>query len=216
MRIDIWSDIACPWCYLGLTRLDAALTRFEHGEHVQVELHSFQLDPSLPDSFAGTEAEYLAESKGLDLASVHRMTAQVADAAATAGLTLDFDRLVVANSRRAHRLLQEAKAVSADAAWKLELALFRAHFTDGRDVGDPETLVELAVAAGLESTSARAALDSPERDAAVARDIDEAARLGVRGVPFFVLAGKYGISGAQPPEAFDQALQLVWDELQTV
>ncbi|MBN9106611.1 MAG: DsbA family oxidoreductase [Propionibacteriaceae bacterium] len=216
MRIDIWSDIACPWCYLGLTRLDAALARFEHGESVQVELHSFQLDPSLPDSFAGTEAEYLAQSKGLDVEAVHRMTGQVAAAAATAGLTLDFDRLVVANSRRAHRLLQEAKAVSADVAWRLELALFRAHFTDGGDIGDPDTLVELASAAGLDGARARAALDSPERDAAVAKDIDEAARLGIRGVPFFVLAGKYGVSGAQPPETFDQALKQVWDELQTV
>jgi predicted DsbA family dithiol-disulfide isomerase len=216
VRIDIWSDIACPWCYLGLTRLDAALARFEHGESVQVELHSFQLDPTLPESFPGTEAEYLARSKGLELDAVHRMTGQVAAAATTAGLTLDFDRLVVANSRRAHRLLQEAKTDSSEVAWNLEMALFKAHFTDGRSIGDPETLVELASAAGLDSTRARIALDSPERDTAVAADIDEATRLGIRGVPFFVLAGKYGISGAQPPEAFDQALQLVWDELQTV
>lgn len=212
VRIDIWSDIACPWCYLGLTRLDQAITRFEHGDDVQVDLHSFQLDPTLPESFPGTEAEYLAETKGLDLETVHRMTGQVAAAAATAGLTLDFERLVVANSRRAHRLLQEAKTVSPSVAWALELALFEAHFTQGRDVGDPVTLVELATATGLDSARARAALDDPERDAAVTDDIDQAARLGVRGVPFFVLAGKYGVSGAQPPEAFDQALQLVWDE----
>jgi predicted DsbA family dithiol-disulfide isomerase len=214
MRIDIWSDIACPWCYLGLTRLGHALERFEHGDRVEVELHSFQLDPSLPDSFPGTEAEYLASSKGIDLASVRQMTGQVAAAAATDGLTLDFDNLVVTNSRRAHRLLQYAKGVSEEAAWQLELALFTAHFRDGLSVSDPDTLIDLAVGAGLDADGARAALDSPDLDAAVTADIDAAAQLGVRGVPFFVLAGKYGISGAQPAETFDEALRLVWDELE--
>ena len=214
MRIDIWSDIACPWCYLGLTRLGRALERFEHGDRVEVELHSFQLDPSLPDSFPGTEAEYLAASKGIDVASVRQMTGQVTAAAAIDGLTLDFDNLVVTNSRRAHRLLQYAKGVSDQAAWDLELALFHAHFRDGQSVSDPDTLVDLATGAGLDGAAARAALDSPDLDAAVSADIDAAAQLGVRGVPFFVLAGKYGISGAQPAETFDEALRLVWDELE--
>jgi predicted DsbA family dithiol-disulfide isomerase len=214
MRIDIWSDIACPWCYLGLTRLGRALERFAHADEVEVELHSFQLDPSLPESFAGSEAEYLAASKGIDLASVQQMTGRVAAAAAGDGLTLDFDALVVTNSRRAHRLLQYAKTVSAPATWTLELALFRAHFADGLSVSDADTLVELAVAAGLDADGARAAFDSPALDAAVAADVDAAARLGIRGVPFVVLAGKYGVSGAQPAEVFDEALRQVWQEEQ--
>ncbi|HEY3337738.1 MAG TPA: DsbA family oxidoreductase [Propionicimonas sp.] len=215
MRIDIWSDIACPWCYLGLTRLEAALARFEHGDAVEVLLHSFQLDPTLPESFAGTEAEYLATSKGLDTAMVEQMFTRVSAAAAPDGLKLGFDTLVVANSRRAHRLLQQAKLSdpSGRTTWKLEVALFEAHFSDGRNIGDPSTLVELAVGAGLDADAARQAIDSPARDAEVAADIDAAAQLGIRGVPFFVLADKYGVSGAQPPEAFDQALRQVWDEL---
>jgi len=140
VRIDIWSDIACPWCYLGLTRLEAALARFEHGEAVEVQLHSFQLDPTLPDSYPGSEVEYLASSKGLDRATVEQMFARVRSAAAPDGVVLNFDSLVVANSRRAHRLLQQAKLSdpSGRIAWKLEVALFEAHFTDGRNTGDPD------------------------------------------------------------------------------
>lgn len=218
VRIDIWSDIACPWCYLGLTRLEAALARFEHGDAVEVQLHSFQLDPTLPDSYPGTEAEYLAASKGLDTATVEQMFTRVSAAAAPDGLTLGFDTLVVANSRRAHRLLQQAKLSdpSGPTTWKLEVALFEAHFTDGRNIGDPSTLVELAVGVGLDADTAREALDSPELDAQVTADIDAAAQLGIRGVPFFVLAEKYGVSGAQPAEVFDDVLRQVWAELEPV
>lgn len=214
VRIDIWSDIACPWCYLGLTRLEAALARFEHGDEVEVQLHSFQLDPTLPDSYPGTEAEYLAASKGLDTATVEQMFTRVSAAAAPDGLRLGFDTLVVANSRRAHRLLQQAKLSdpSGRTTWKLEVALFEAHFTDGRNIGDPATLVELAVGAGLDADAARVALDSPELDAQVTEDIEAAAQLGIRGVPFFVLAEKYGVSGAQPAEVFDDVLRQVWEE----
>ena len=214
VRIDIWSDIACPWCYLGLTRLEAALARFEHRDEVEVQLHSFQLDPTLPDSYPGTGAEYLAASKGLDTATVEQMFTRVSAAAAPDGLRLGFDTLVVANSRRAHRLLQQAKLSdpSGRTTWKLEVALFEAHFTDGRNIGDPATLVELAVGAGLDADAARVALDSPELDAQVTEDIEAAAQLGIRGVPFFVLAEKYGVSGAQPAEVFDDVLRQVWEE----
>jgi predicted DsbA family dithiol-disulfide isomerase len=214
VRIDIWSDVACPWCYLGLTRLEAALARFEHRDEVEVQLHSFQLDPTLPDSYPGTGAEYLAASKGLDTATVEQMFTRVSAAAAPDGLRLGFDTLVVANSRRAHRLLQQAKLSdpSGRTTWKLEVALFEAHFTDGRNIGDPATLVELAVGAGLDADAARVALDSPELDAQVTEDIEAAAQLGIRGVPFFVLAEKYGVSGAQPAEVFDDVLRQVWEE----
>jgi predicted DsbA family dithiol-disulfide isomerase len=214
MRIDIWSDIACPWCYLGLTRLRKALERFEHADQVEVVLHSFQLDPSLPEVFEGSEADYLAASKGIDHATVRRMTARVSDAAADDGLRYDFESLVVANSRRAHRLLQHAKRVSETIAWNLELTLFHSHFTDGGNVGDPDTLVRLAAGAGLDAEAARSAIDDPELDAAVTADVLSANELGIQGVPFFVLAEKYGISGAQPLELFEGALRQVWDELQ--
>ncbi|QIK71187.1 DsbA family oxidoreductase [Propioniciclava coleopterorum] len=215
MKIDIWSDIACPWCYIGLTRFERALAGFEHAEGVQVVHHSFQLDPTLPESFDGTEAEYLAARKGGSVADMRAMFAHVARAAATEDLTMDFDTLVVANSRRAHRLLHAARDAdpTGGVQRRLEDALFRAHFTDGESISDADVLVRLAVAAGMDADLARAALDDPERDAQVAADIARASQLGISGVPFFVLADKYGISGAQPLEAFTQALAQVWDEI---
>ncbi|MFT3875883.1 MAG: DsbA family oxidoreductase [Propioniciclava sp.] len=216
MRIDIWSDIACPWCYIGLARFEQALASFAHRDGVEVRLHSFQLDPGLPEVYEGGEAEYLASRKGIPVEQARQMFAQVAEAAAGDGLTMDFDALSVANSRRAHRLLHAARDVSPQAAWDLERALFGAHFTDGESIADAEVLVRLAVEAGLDAEAARAALDDPERDAQVAADIAQATRLGIRGVPFFVLAEKYGISGAQPREVFGQALTQVWDELHPV
>ncbi len=215
MKIDIWSDIACPWCYIGLTRFERALAGFEHRDGVEVVLHSFQLDPTLPETYEGTEAEYLAARKGLPIDDVRAMFGHVAQAAATEGLTMDFDTLKVANSRRAHRLLHAAKDADPTGAAqrRLEDALFRAHFTDGESISDADVLVRLATEAGLDADVARAALEDPARDAQVASDIARAGGLGISGVPFFVLADKYGISGAQPFEAFTQALTQVWDEV---
>lgn len=215
MRIDIWSDIACPWCYLGLTRFERVLAGFEHADEVEVTLHSFQLDPSLPDRFDGTEAQYLATRKGLPDASIRQMFAQVQQAAATEGLTLDFDTVQVANSRRAHRLLHAAQHADETGrlAWRVKLALFEAHFVAGESIGDADTLVRIAGEAGLPETDARAALESPELEDEVAGDIRQARAYGIGGVPFFVLDGRYGISGAQPREVFAGALRQVWDEL---
>lgn len=219
MEIDIWSDIACPWCFIGLTRFQKALDGFEHRDEVSVRLHSYQLDPSLPDTFAGTEADYLATSKQMPKAQVEQMFEQVRAAGATEGLVLDFDRVQVANSRRAHRLLHAARVEDqqGDTMHRLKMALLKAHFTDGESTGDPEVLVRLAVEAGLEEDAARTAVgDGPvaeKLDQTVQNDINLAGHLGIQGVPFFVLANKYGISGAQPAEAFEQALSQAWREL---
>lgn len=215
MKIDIWSDIACPWCYIGLTRFRRALDGFEHRDGVEVRLHSFQLDPTLPDAHEGTEAEYLASRKGMPLDQVRQMFGHVQAAGETESLTLDFDALQVANSRRAHRLLHAAMdaEASGELAWALKMALFGAHFTDGASISDADTLLALATEVGLDADAAREALDSPKQDAAVANDITAAGQLGVAGVPFFVLADKYGISGAQPFEVFQQALAQVWAEV---
>lgn len=212
MKVDIWSDIACPWCYIGLTRFERALKAFPNSDGVEVTLHSFQLDPSLPESYDGTETQYLAQRKGMPEASVRQMFGHVTEAAATEGLTMDFDTLQVANSRKAHRLLHAAAAVSPAIAWELKKALLKAHFTDAESISDADVLVRLASTAGLDADIARAAIDSDELDAAVAEDISSAQRLGISGVPFFVLHDKYGISGAQPFEVFSQALAQVWGE----
>ena len=212
MKIDIWSDIACPWCYIGLTRFERVLAEFEHAEDVEVTVHSFQLDPSLPETFDGTETEYLSQRKGLPAAQVEQMFAHVNQAAATEGLHLNFDTVKVANSRRAHRLLHAARATEGVDAHGLEHALLRAHFVEGASISDGEVLVRLAPDAGLDAQVARDSLESDENDALVQADIDTAAQLGVSGVPFFVLHERYGISGAQPAEVFEQALRQVWDE----
>ena len=215
MKIDIWSDIACPWCYIGLTRFDRALQAFEHRDGVEVTLHSFQLDPTLPESYDGTEVDYLAARKGIPAGQVRQMFGQVQQAAATEGLTLDFDTVAVANSRRAHRLLHAAMDADPTGrlAHDLKLALFRAHFTQGETISDADVLVRLATSVGLDADVARASLEDQSRDAQVQSDIDAARSLGISGVPFFVLHDKYGISGAQPYEVFTQALTQVWDEV---
>lgn len=215
MRIDIWSDIAYPWCYIGLTRFDRVLAEFPHADGVNVTLHSFQLDPTLPESYDGTETSYLAQTKRLPEAQVREMFSHVRSAAAPEKLDLDFDTVKVANSRKAHRVLHAAQEAdeSGRTAWTLKTALLRAHFTEGETISDTDTLVRLAVAAGLDEDVARDAVDSDLLDLEVAADIQEAAAYGIRGVPFFVFEEKYGISGAQPAEVFEGALAQVWDEL---
>lgn len=212
MKIDIWSDIACPWCYIGLTRFERVLAEFEHAHDVEVTVHSFQLDPSLPEAFDGTETEYLSQRKGLPAAQVEQMFAQVNQAAATEGLHLNFDTVKVANSRRAHRVLHAARAAEGVDDHALERALLRAHFVEGESISEGDVLVRLAGEAGLDESAVREAIESDEFDARVQADIDTAAQIGVTGVPFFVLHEKYGVSGAQPAEVFEQALRQVWDE----
>ena len=220
MRVDIWSDIACPWCYIGLTRFRRVLAGFEHADAVEVTLHSYQLDPNLPESFAGTEADYLAQRKGMPLGQVGQMFGHVERAAATEGLTLDFAKVAVANSWRAHRLIHAAQGVSPEVAERVKLALFKAHFVDGESIADAAVLTRIAAEAGVpDDQAARAASGSfapasdDDLDAAVHADLRQAAEYGITGVPFFVLENKYGISGAQPAEVFEQALRQVWDEI---
>lgn len=214
--IQIWSDIACPWCFIGKRRFERALAAFPERDRVRVTWRSYQLDPTLPESYDGSEVDYLVSAKGMPRAAVVQMTGHVAEQARGEGLDYDFDRLVVANSRRAHRLLQAAKrADHADDGHRtdaLEEALFSAHFENGADIGDAETLAGLGMAAGLDERAAREALDSDELDEAVEADIREGSAIGVRGVPFFVFADKYGVSGAQPPEVFLDVLRTVRDE----
>ncbi|WP_229741577.1 DsbA family oxidoreductase [Kocuria dechangensis] len=217
LQIDIWSDIACPWCLIGKRRFDRALAAFPHRDQVSVTYRSFQLDPSLPESWNGRETDYLAQVKGLDPEQVRQMLAQVSTVAAEEGLHYDFDALVVANSLKAHRLLHAARradggAAGASVAARLKEALLTGHFERGLDIGDDDALAALAVEAGLPEAAAREALTDPALDRAVQEDVAAARRLGIQGVPFYVLDGRYGISGAQPTEAFEQALEQVWAE----
>lgn len=210
MKIEIWSDIACPWCFIGKRRFETALDGFAHKDEVEVEWRSYQLDPSLPDHYEGTETEYLSQAKGMPTDQVRQMFDHVTQQAAGEGLNYDFDSIVVANSFTAHRLLHLAKTHGVMSQAKEEL--LSGHFEKGRDIGDVDYLAEVAHTVGIDADETRRILATDEYTAEVKADIAEAQALGANGVPFFVIDGKYGISGAQPPEAFAQALETAWGE----
>jgi predicted DsbA family dithiol-disulfide isomerase len=210
MNIDIWSDIACPWCFIGKRRFERALAGFPHREDVTVTWHSFQLDPTLPEHYEGTELEYLATRKGMARDQVSQMFDHVTQVAAGEGLAYDFDSVIVANSLRGHQLLQ--LAAEHGAADAVKEALLSAHFEHGEDIGSTDVLSRIGVAAGLEADAIRVALETERYLPEVRADIERARRLGIQGVPFFVVNDKYGISGAQPVEVFTQALEQAWRE----
>ena len=205
MNVEIWSDIACPWCYIGKRRFEKALAAFPHRDEVTVTWHSYQLDPTIPDHYDGSELDYLAKVKRMDPAQVHGMLDHVTSTAAVEGLQYDFDRLVVANSFSAHELLHLAK--ERGVAGRVKEALLSAHFEKGHDIGDRQVLVAIGTSAGLDAAEVNAALDSRRYREAVEADIRRARSLGIQGVPFFVIENTWGISGAQPAELFIQALE---------
>lgn len=207
--VDIWSDIACPWCYIGKRRFEEGVRRF--GGEVEVTYHSFELAPETPVDFAGSEADFLAAYKGQPRQVVQQMLDHVSGIADEVGLRYDFGRLQHTNTVLAHQLLHLAKARGRQQ--ELVELLFRAYFTEGRHLGRIDTLVELAAQAGLDAEEARQALSRAEYLPAVRADQDQARAYGIQGVPFFVLDGRYGISGAQDPETFAAALTQVSAEV---
>lgn len=203
--VDIWSDIACPWCYIGKRRFEEGVRRF--GGEVEVTYHSFELAPETPVDFAGSEADFLAAYKGQPRQVVQQMLDHVSGIADEVGLRYDFEKLQHTNTVLAHQLLHLAKARGRQQ--ELVELLFPAYFTEGRHLGRIDTLVELAAQAGLDAEEARQALTRAEYLPAVRADQDQARAYGIQGVPFFVLDGRYGISGAQDPETFAAALTQV-------
>lgn len=210
MKVEIWSDVVCPWCYIGKRRFESALAQFAHRDEVEVQWRSYQLDPTLPDHHDGTELDYLVDRKGLSRDQVVRMFEQATAIAADEGLTYDFASVVVANSFAGHELLHLARARGAGD--RVKEALLSAHFEHGEDIGDREVLVRIGVEAGLDADEVALDLASHTWRDSVVADITAASSLGIRGVPFFVLDEKYGISGAQPTELFTQALEQAWSE----
>lgn len=210
MQIQIWSDIACPWCYVGKRRFEAALAQFEHRDAVEVVWRSFELDPTAPATQDEPQAALLARKYGMSLEKAEAMNARMTEHAAAEGLDFHFDRVRVGNTFDAHRLVHLAATRGLQDAMKERL--FRAYLTEGRSLGDRATLVELAGEVGLEESAARAALDSDTFAAGVRADEARARSLGITGVPFFVIDEKYGISGAQPAEVILGALRQAWRE----
>lgn len=213
MKIDIWSDVRCPFCYIGKRKFERALESFEHKDKIEVVWHSFQLDPTLKTQEGVSTVDYLAKVKGLTQEQTVEMHERVASVGEEVGIKFDFDRVVVANSFNAHRLIQFAKTRGvADAA---EEALFEAHFTEGKNIDDDEVLVALASSISLSPDEVRAMLKSDLFAEEVSKDEQIARSIGIRGVPFFIFNEKYAVSGAQSPAAFLQTLDKTWQELQS-
>jgi len=210
MKIEIWSDVMCPFCYIGKRRFEEALQNFKHKDDVEVEWKSFQLNPDLETDPNLNITQYLADVKGWTLDYAQQLNNQVTEMAAGVGLTYNFDKAVVANSFDAHRFAHLAKkhGLGDDA----EEALFRAYFTEGKNIADHATLTELGIEMGLDETEVKQILESDTYAGEVKHDIAEAGYLGIRGVPFFVMNGKYGVSGAQMVPVFVETLEKSYSE----
>ncbi|MGW7490288.1 DsbA family oxidoreductase [Streptomyces sp. NPDC054786] len=205
MRVEIWSDIACPWCYIGKARFEAGLAAFAHRDGVEVVHRSFELDPKAPAATDVPVLDMLATKYGVSREQAEAMEARVAEAAAGEGLDYRSDR-IHGNTFDLHRLLHAARAHGVQDA--LLDAFYRANFAEARTLGDPAVLREIAVGAGLPADEADRVLADPGAYAPEVRAEErEAAELGATGVPFFVIDRRYGISGGQPAEVFRQALE---------
>jgi len=212
LRIDVWSDIVCPWCAIGNRRLERALEQFPHRDEVEVVWHSFELDASAPAVHDGDHAGHLAAKYGRSRAEAEAMIARVVKLAAEDGLTLRLLEARAGNTFDAHRLLHFAAERGIEPA--VRLRLFRGYMTEGEPIGDRDVLLRLATEAGLPADETRAVLDSDRYGDDVRDDEQAAAAIGIGGVPFFILAGRIGVSGAQPVDLFRRALDQAWTKIQ--
>jgi predicted DsbA family dithiol-disulfide isomerase len=208
MKVEIWSDVVCPWCYIGKRHFETALAGFEHRDEVTVIWRSFQLDPTAPTTADGDPLDRLVAKYGMSRADAERAQARVTATAATAGLDFHLDRARSGNTFDAHRLLHHA--LSAGKQSDLKERLMAAYFAEGEAVGEPEVLARLATDVGLEESAVLEVLASDAFAAEVRQDEEEARRLGISGVPFFVIDRTYGISGAQPSEVMLSTLDQAW------
>jgi predicted DsbA family dithiol-disulfide isomerase len=205
MKVEIWSDVMCPFCYIGKRRFEEALALFSRADEVEVTWKSFQLNPNLVTDPSISIHQYLADAKGWQLDYAKQLNQQVTEMAESVGLHYDFERAVVANSFDAHYLVQLAKQHGlGDAA---EEALFKAYFTQGKNIADHNTLTQLGAEIGLNIDEVKTALSSGVYADAVHQDIDEARQMEIRGVPFFIFNNKYAVSGAQSVEVFLETLE---------
>jgi predicted DsbA family dithiol-disulfide isomerase len=205
LTVEIWSDVVCPWCYVGKRRFEKALAAFEHRDEVDVVWRSFELDPNAAPTREGSYAEHLARKYGMSVEQAENMNTQMTSLAAGEGLDYHLDRSRGGNSFHAHRLTH--LAAENDKQDAMQERLFRAYFTEGEAIGELETLHRLATELGLDPSG----LDGNAYADAVRADEELAARIGIQGVPFFVLDRRYGVSGAQPSELLLQALEKAWE-----
>ena len=210
MRVEIWSDVVCPWCYVGKRNFEAALSRFEHRDEVEVIWRAFELDPSAPAEREGDYAAHLARKYGMSVDQAGKMIETMTVTGAKAGVTLDFGRARPGNTFDAHRLIHLAGERGAQDAVKEKF--LRATFTDGEPIGDRAVLLRLAGEAGLPQDRASAVLESDAYAAEVRAEESLALELGISAVPFFVIDRTFGLPGAQPPDVILKALERAWEK----
>ena len=205
MKVDIWSDVRCPFCYIGKRKFESALAQFEHKDQVEVEWHSFELDPNAETIPGANPAQHLADKYGRSVEWAEEMQNNVTQTAAEVGLTFHLDKSVVANSFDAHRLIQLAKTEGLTD--EIEEQLFIAHFTDGKNISDHATLMQIGTSVGLDKLTLETMLSGTDFTDEVRYDEQTAQKIGIKGVPFFVFNEKLAVSGAQSPETFLGAMQ---------
>lgn len=212
MKVEIWSDVMCPFCYIGKRKFETALKQFSNPEKIEVVWKSFQLNPELVTDPSKNSINYLAEAKGISLAQAQAMTEQVTQLAQQVGLEYKFDQSIAANTFNAHRFAHFAQQYGKQN--EAEEALFHAYFTEAKNIDDKTVLLALGKELGLDETALKAALDGEHFTDEVKADIHEAKQLGVTGVPFFVFDRKYAVSGAQDSKVFLETLEKSFDEWQ--
>ncbi|AXI07953.1 disulfide bond formation protein DsbA [Oceanobacillus zhaokaii] len=210
MKIEVWSDFVCPFCYIGKRRLENAMQQFEHSDDITVEYKSYQLDPTAKHIPGKDFYETFSELKGIPLDQVKVMNNQVGQQAAAEGLTYNFDTMQYANTFDAHRVAKYATKLGKGK--EITERFLHAYFTESRLMSDHDTLIELAAEVGLNKEEVKEILQSNDYMKAVQNDITVARQIGVQGVPFFVFNEKYAVSGAQPAEVFSEVLEKVWEE----
>ncbi|MBB2951883.1 DsbA family oxidoreductase [Sphingobacterium sp. JUb56] len=215
MKIEIWSDIVCPFCYIGKKRLEQALASFPHRDEVEIIWKSYQLHPQFPQDAAGIPAvEYIKNAKGLTKEETLGMMQQVQSIGKSLEIDFDFEKSLIVNTLNGHRLIHFAQEHGLGNI--LKERLLKAHFSEGVDVNDTNILVNLAAEVGMDKKEVQEMLLSDRFTYEVTQDIQEGVNLGLRGVPFFVFNQKFGIAGAQPLEMFEQTLRQAYEDAKTV
>ncbi|WP_042144910.1 DsbA family protein [Paucisalibacillus sp. EB02] len=210
MKITIWSDFVCPFCFIGESHLSNALEKFEHTNEVDIEYKSFLLMPDAKYISGQNYAQTFSEMKGIPLEQAKTMLNQVVDMANNSGVEINYDKAKLASTYDAHRVFQYAKTEGLGNEFFSRF--YAAHFTEGEVLSDSKTIINLAEEVGLDGVEVKKILESKAYTEQVTQDISEARTVGVQGVPFFVFVDKYAVSGAQPVDVFTQVLNKVWEE----
>ncbi|MBU0996576.1 MAG: DsbA family oxidoreductase [Firmicutes bacterium] len=210
MKIELWSDFACPFCYIGKKRFEKALSNFKHKDEVEVVYKAYQLNPNAPKAMKGTAYESFASSHKMSVDQAKQRFNMFTENAKTVGLVYNYDIIQMTNTFDAHRVAKWANTLGKEAL--VTDRFMHAYFSEGKNLADIETLVLLSKEVGLDAEEARKVLNSIQFDSVVKDQMNESRQIGVQGVPFFVINRKYGISGAQQEDYFFGALQQIWDE----